>query len=318
MPSVQYRFPPLSIPTGYDNGMELRHLRYFLAVAEERHFGRAAERLHITQPPLSRQIRSLENHLGVKLFERGRRGAEPTEAARILLPEARAALKHADRLQIMAKRAGRGELGNLVVGFVSSATYAATVSKILRRFRSRFTDVELTLTEMNSAEQVRALNDGSVGVGFIRPPVSGEGDYLDVHLILEEPLVAALPESHRRAAEESIRLADLSGDSFVVFPHRLGLGCYDLVVNACRRAGFEPRVGQEAAHMQTIVGLVASGAGVSLVPASVSEHHKAGVVYIPVEDDTPSAKLAVASRVGDTSHTVEAFRQISNEVRISE
>lgn len=296
--------------------MELRHLRYFVAVAEERHFGRAAERLRIAQPPLSRQIRDLEKRLGVKLFERGRRGTEPTEAARILLPEARAALAHAGRVERMAKRAGRGELGSLAVGFVGSATYAAAVSEILRRFRRRFPDVELTLKEMTTAEQARGLNDGLIGVGFVRPPVGGEGDYLNVRVVLEEPLIAALPESHRLSREESIRLADLSGDPFVLFPRRLGLSFYDLAVDACRGAGFEPRVSQEATHMQTIVGLVAAGTGVSLVPVSVAEHRKTGVAYRPLEDETPPARIAVASRLGNPSHTVGAFLRIVEELDV--
>jgi DNA-binding transcriptional LysR family regulator len=195
------------ILAGYDSGVELRHLRYFVAVAEERHFGRAAERLRVAQPPLSRQIRDLEGRLGVRLFERHSRGAEPTEAARLLLPEARAALAHAERLEGMARRAGRGELGSLAVGFVGSATYATAVTGILREFRGRFPEVELTLREMSTAEQARALNDGLIGAGFVRPPVGGEGEYLDVRVVVEEPLVAALPGSHRLShhATRSIR-----------------------------------------------------------------------------------------------------------------
>ena len=294
--------------------MELRHLRYFVAVAEERHFGRAAERLRMAQPPLSRQIRDLETRLGVELFERHSRGAEPTEAARLLLPEARAALAHAERLKAMARRAGRGELGSLAVGFVGSAAYGAVVPKILREFRERFPEVELTLKEMSTAEQARALNDGLIGAGFVRPPVGGEGDYLGVRAVLEEALVAALPASHRLAGAEGVRLGDLAGEPFVLYPRRLGLSFYDLVVGACRGAGFEPRVAQEAAHMQTVVGLVAAGAGVSLVPASVAELVGDGVSYKPLEGGAPPARIAVAWRLGNPSHTVEAFMRIVEEV----
>lgn len=296
----------------YHGGVELRHLRYFVAVAEEGHFGRAAERLRMSQPPLSRQIQDLEKQLGVQLFERGRRGAQPTEAARLLLPEARASLTHAERVERMAKRAGRGELGSLTVGFVGSATYTA-VPNILREFRERFPEVELTLKEMTSTEQARALNDGLIGVGFLRPPVGGEGDYLGVRVILEEPLVAALPDSHRLSSAENVRLGGLSGDSFVLFTRRLGMSFYDLAVGACRGAGFDPIVGQEAVHIQTIIGLVAAGAGVSLVPASVAKLRDNGVTYKPLEDDAPLAKIAVAWRLGSPSHTVDALLRVAEE-----
>lgn len=283
-----------------------------MAVAEERHFGRAAERLRMAQPPLSRQIRDLEEKLGVKLFERHSRGAEPTEAARLLFPEARAALAHAGRIEDTAKRTARGELGSLAVGFVGSASYTM-VPEILRRFGERFSEVNLSLQEMSSAEQARALNDGLIEVGFLRPPVGGEGEYLDVQVVVEEPLVAALPDSHRLAEEDSIDLGELSEDPFVLFPRRLGLSFYDLAVGACRSVGFEPVVGQEAASMQTIVGLVAAGAGVSLVPASVEKIHGTGVAYRPLKGESPPARIGAAWRTGNPSHTVRALLGIVEE-----
>ena len=283
-----------------------------MAVAEERHFGRAAKRLRMAQPPLSRQIRGLETTLGVKLFERHSRGAEPTEAARLLLPEARAALAHVQRIEDTARRAGRGELGSLAVGFVGSASYTV-VPEILRRFGERFPEVELTLREMSSAEQVRALNDGLIELGFLRPPVGGEGEYLDVRVVVEEPLVAILPDSHRLAVDDGVDLAELSEDPFVLFPRRLGLSFYDLAVGACRGAGFEPVIGQEAASMQTIVGLVAAGVGVSLVPASVAKVRGTGVAYRPLKGDSPPTIIGAAWRKGNSSHTVEALLGLVEE-----
>lgn len=266
----------------------------------------------MAQPPLSRQIRDLEKKLGVRLFERHSRGAEPTEAARLLMPEARAALTHTRRIEDMAKRAGRGELGSLAVGFVGSATYTI-VPEILRRFGERFPEVELTLQEMSSVEQARALNDGLIEVGFLRPPVGGEGEYLNVRVVVEEPLVAILPDSHRLAEKEIINLAELSGDPFVLFPRRLGLSFYDLAVGACRGAGFEPAAGQEAASMQTIVGLVAAGAGVSLVPASVAKIRGTGVAYRPLKGGSPAARIGAAWRTGNTSHTTQALLGLVEE-----
>jgi DNA-binding transcriptional LysR family regulator len=213
----------------------------------------------------------------------------------------------------MAGRAGRGELGSLAVGFVGSATYTV-VPKMIREYRERFPEVELTMKEMSTAEQARALDDGLIGVGFVRPPVGGDGDYLGVRVVLEEPLVAALPASHRLANAGGVRLADLAGEPFVVlYPRRLGLSFYDLAVGAYRGAGFEPRVAQEAAHMQTIVGLVAAGAGVSLVPASVAKHGGEEVAYGPLEDGAPPARIAAAWRLGNPSHTVGAFLRVVEE-----
>ena len=283
-----------------------------MAVAEERHFGRAAERLRMAQPPLSRQIRDLEEKLGVELFERHSRGAEPTEAARLLLSEARAALAHVGRIEDTARRAGRGELGSLAVGFVGSASYTV-VPEIIRRFGERFPEVELTLQEMSSAEQARALNDGLIEVGFLRPPVGGDGEYLEVRVVVEERLVAALPDSHPLAGEDAVDLAELAGDPFVLFPRRLGLSFYDLAVEACRSAGFEPVVGQEAASMQTIVGLVAAGAGVSLVPTSVAKVRGTGVAYRTLKGESLPARIGAAWRKGNSSHTVEALLGLVEE-----
>ena len=201
-----------------------------------------------------------------------------------------------------ATASGAGNKPLYVVGYISVSTAGRNLEGLWGPLVEQA--LHALLKEMSTAEQARALNDGLIGAGFVRPPVGGEGDYLGVRVVLEEPLVAALPASHRLAVDEDVRLGDLAEEPFVLYPRRLGLSFYDLVVGACRGTGFEPRVSQEAAHMQTVVGLVAAGAGVSLVPASVAKRGGDGVAYRPLQDEAPSAKIALAWRLGNPSHTV--------------
>src|SRR5579863_828003 len=281
----------------YDRPMELRHLRYFVAVAEELHFGRAAERVHIAQPPLSQQIRRLEDELGVQLFDRTKRRVELTHAGRAFLREARQTLARAEQAVRAAQQAGRGEVGELAVGFVGSATYLI-VPLVLKTFRHRFPKVELRL--------------GQIQVGFFRSVSDDEA--LTFEWILEERLVMALPESHPLARHRRVELTKLSEDSFVLFPRAIGPGFYDLIVSQCRRAGFTPRVALEASSVQTIVGLVAAGMGVALVPASCQNFRRAGVVYKAIREPGPTVKMAVAWRRGDRSPVLRAFLEVVREV----
>src|SRR3954453_15892050 len=196
--------------------MELRHLRYFVAVAEELHFGRAARRLQLAQPPLSRQIQGLEQELGVRLLERTKRHVELTPAGKVFLEHARKLLTEADHAVAAARRAARGEIGRLAIGFVGAATYSA-LPELLRVFHTRFPDVELVLYEMTSAHQHDALREGRIEVGFVRPAIPD--DTLARRVARGEPLVAALPAGHRLARrDEPIPLSDLAGEPFILFP----------------------------------------------------------------------------------------------------
>lgn len=291
--------------------MELRHLRYFVAVAEELHFGRAAERVHIAQPPLSQQIRRLEDELGVQLFDRTKRRVELTLAGRAFLGEARQTLARAEQAVRAAQQASRGEVGELAVGFVGSATYLI-VPLVLRTFRHRFPKVELLLEELSPAEQAERLRLGQIHVGFFRSVSDDEA--LTFEWILEERLVMALPKSHRLARQHRVELAKLAGDSFVLFPRAIGPGFYDLIVSQCRRAGFTPRVALEASSVQTIVGLVAAGMGVALVPASCQNFRRAGVIYKAIREPGPTVKMAVAWRRDDRSPVLRAFLEVVREV----
>jgi DNA-binding transcriptional LysR family regulator len=291
--------------------MELRHLRYFVAVAEELHFGRAAERVRIAQPPLSQQIRRLEGELGVQLFDRTKRRVELTHAGRAFLREARQTLAGAEQAVRAAQQASRGEVGELAVGFVGSATYHI-VPLALKTFRQRFPKVELVLEELSPTEQVERLRLGEIQVGFFRSVSDDEA--LKFEWILEERLVMALPETHPLARQKGVHLAKLSQDSFVLFPRAIGPGFYDLIVSQCRRAGFSPRVALEASNMQTIVSLVAAGLGVALVPASCQNFRRVGVMYKAIREPGPKAKMAVAWRRGDRSPVLHAFLDVVREV----
>lgn len=283
--------------------MELRHLRYALAVAEHRHFGRAARALGIQQPPLSQQIKALETELGVRLFDRTGRGVELTSAGEAFLPEAARAVEHAGRAASDARRAGRGEAGRLVLGFVGSATYSV-LPGILRAFRARYPLVELVLRESPTAGQLTGLRDGALDLGLVRPPLpGGDADLVDVATVVREPFVAVLPPDHRLAGAATLALAELADEPFVLFPRTLGRGLHDQITLLCHHAGFQPTVVQEAVEMQTIVALVAGGLGVSLVPASVRRLGRDDVVFRPVEPSTRVAMLALAWRRDDTRPT---------------
>ncbi|HYI15411.1 MAG TPA: LysR family transcriptional regulator [Thermomicrobiales bacterium] len=284
--------------------VELRQLRYFVAVAEELHFGRAAERVGIAQPPLSQQIQRLEAELGVQLFIRNRRRVQLSEPGRVFLDEARATLQQAERAVEAVRRAGRGEAGRLRVGFVGSATFDVMPS-ILRRFREHYPAVELTLSELSTAQQVAALRDRQIDIGFIRPPFLAND--LELEIIARESLVAVLPPGHRLAGNAPIRLADLAGEPFVLFPHSFGPGLHAQIVGACQRAGFNPLIAQEAIALPTIVSLVSVGIGVSLLPASIQHLPWDGVSYRPLADDSLQIELAIAWRRDDGSPVVRAF-----------
>ena len=284
--------------------MELRHLRYFVAVADELHFGRAAEKLFIAQPALSQQIQQLERELGVSLLTRSSRRVALSAAGAVFLADARAILARVTSATEAARRADRGELGRLGVGFVASATYAV-LPDVLRRFRERFPDVELLLYELTAAEQAEALREGTINVGFARPFL--EDPTLVVELVARESFVVALPEGHTLAAQERVALSDLAPEPFILFPSSPKPSYADTVYALCERAGFAPIVAQEVREMQTAVSLIAAGIGVSLVPASVQNLRRQGVVYRPLTDPAPPTELVLAYRRDDSSPVLQVF-----------
>lgn len=271
--------------------MELRHLRYFIAVAEELHFGRAAERLGISQPPLSQQIQALEEEIGARLFERTNRRVELTDAGRLFLDESRQVLAQVDKAVLLARRAHLGELGELKIGFTSSAPFTSTIPSSIHAFRKAYPDVHLDLQEMSSRQVLKALLEESLQVGVIRPLALPDA----VHWVelFREPLVAVLRADHPLAAgsEDGLAIAALAEEPFVFFPRSYGTGLYDQVIALTRQAGFSPRIAQEASEVMTIIGLVSAGLGVSILPASFRRTRVDGVVYRTLSD--PEATTAV-------------------------
>ena len=266
--------------------MELRHLRYFVTLAEELHFGRAAERLHIAQPPLSQQIRQLEKELGFELFHRTKRNVQLTEAGVVFLDEVQQILRQLQQAIQVGQQTSRGELGELVVGFVSSAAYNI-LPTILRTFRNCAPGVSLELHELTTDQQLEWLRTGRIDVGFVRPPV--EENTFSWEIIFQESLIVALPESHLLANQSYVCLPSLANEPFILFPRILAPGLYDLIISLCQQAGFSPSVSQQAIQMQTIISLVAAEIGVAIVPASLQNLQRTGVVYKNIRTSHPKS-----------------------------
>jgi DNA-binding transcriptional LysR family regulator len=288
--------------------MELRHLRYFVAVAEEGHVTRAAERLGIQQPPLSQQIQALERELDAQLFHRKPRGVELTPAGRALLDDARAILARTEAAVAATKRAARGEAGRIGLGFTSSASFHPFVPRVIRAFRETHPLVALSLEESGTTELVAALRSEAIDLALIRSPV-GDIAGVTVFPVLEEPMVVALPTGHRLArSRAALPLAELAGETFILYRRPVGPGLHDAIVAACDRAGFSPRIGQEAPRMLSTLSLVAAGLGISLVPASMSRLETEGVAYRALDKAAQlTAPLNLASRRSEASAAVRRF-----------
>ena len=286
--------------------MELRHIRYFLAVAEERHFTRAAAKVGIGQPPLSQQIKDLEAEIGTQLFHRLAHGAELTPAGEAFLEGVKEMPALAQRATKAAQRAARGETGSLRVGFTASSAFNTVVPSAIRAFRRAYAGVELTLEEANTTRLVAGLQDGSFDVAFLRPG-GAESEAFQLRLLSEEPMMVALPARHPAAGQQEVELAILKDDPFLLFPRSIGPTLYDGIMGACREAGFEPKIGQLAPQIASIINFVAAELGVSIVPASMSQLQVSGVIYRPIAGQAPTARLALAYRRGETSAVVRNF-----------
>jgi DNA-binding transcriptional LysR family regulator len=288
--------------------VELRHLRYFVAVAEELHFRRAAERLHMSQPPLSQQIRALEEELGVELLERSRRRVELTPAGAAFYARARDILAAVEDASRLVRRVHRGEVGRLSVGFVGSSMYSI-VPEVLGRFVARYEAVDLHLRELTTAAQLRQLESGQIDVGFIRPASDRPG--LTLETVQREPMVVALPESHRLAAEPIVGLDQLAGETLVLLGRDESPGVHDSLAAMTELIRGDV---QEVREMQTVIALVRAGVGISLVPGSLRALAREGVVYRELPDGGPTVALAMAWRTGDRSPVLAAFQEVAREL----
>ncbi|MEO3876543.1 LysR family transcriptional regulator [Nonomuraea sp. B12E4] len=290
--------------------MNLQQLRYAVALAEELNFGRAALREGVRQPPFSQQIGKLEEELGVRLFERTTRHVRLTPAGQAFVAEARTSLAHAELAAESARRAGRGEAGRLLIGFVGSATNL-TLPKVLRRFRTRYPGVRVELRELPTAQQAEELRQGLLDVGLLHAPLAGPAaEVLTTQTVARELLLAALPTDHRHTAHTSLPPAALAEEPFVMFPRRDGPGLHDQITAVTRAAGFEPRIVQEAVQMQTIVGLVAAGIGVSIVPESVARLRRGDVAFRLLTPPIRIVTLDLTWRADDRNPLVHNFRSL--------
>lgn len=279
-------------------GMELRHLRYFVGVADELHFGRAARRLGISQPPLSQQIRALEDELGVALFERTSRQVTLTGPGRLFLIEARKTLAQAAQAIDIARRAQQGEVGEVSVGFSSSVPFTAVVVEALSAFRETRPAVRLNLTEMPRGDQIEALIHERIDIAFVRgfetPSLSIP---ITVRLLLTEPLLVAMRSDHPLAARgPAPRIDDLRDVPFVLYQRTFGVGFNEHLTQLCARAGFAPRVVQEATGLSTLLGLVAAGMGITVITRSLSMLHPENVVFRTLDDPEAQSKLWLLHR----------------------
>jgi DNA-binding transcriptional LysR family regulator len=286
--------------------MELRHIRYFLAVAAERNFTRAAERVGIGQPPLSLQIRDLEREVGARLFHRIPQGAELTEAGKAFHDLVRNIPDQVERATQIARRTARGESGALAVGYTNSSALNPTFSAALRSYRRAYPDVSLSLKESQTAQLIDGLRDGELDVVFVRP-AEADAEHLKIRVISEEPLIAVLPSKHRAAKLAKLNLADLRDESFILHRREDTPSLFDSVVAACRKAGFEPILGPSVPQLVTIVQLVAAELGVSLVAASLQSLQIKGVVFKEIHDVSPMTRLSLAWRRNDSSPFLKRF-----------
>jgi len=290
--------------------MDFRQLRYFVAVAEELSFSAAARRLHISQPPLSMQVKAMEEELGAPLLKRNNRHMELTEAGALLLEEARRALAHLDRAGDVVRQAVRGEAGEIKVAFTASVPMFDAFPRLLRDFRERHPAVRADLIHMSTARQLRALAEKSIDIGFLRPsPLFFPPQGITVHELWKDRLVAVLPSSHPLAQEPDrpVAVSALADQAFILFPRGLGCGLFEHVTTLTSRAGFASQILQEASEGTTILGLVAAGMGVSILPEIYTKTGIPGVTYRPLDTPAAASRLLLAHRSGDASPLLERF-----------
>ena len=287
--------------------MELRHLRYFVAVAEELNFTRAAERLHMAQPPLSTQIRALEEELGARLFDRDKRRVDLTQAGRQMLVRARAILAAADDAAKEIRRTASGEIGELLFGYAASAMFTELLPAALRAFQKALPNVHLVVHEMTSRDQLYAIHGRQLDLGILRRPDMPVPPGVRMEEWYTASLVAAIPKSHPLAKKASIRVTDLQDQPLIAYPRDSGIGLYWRVIDLCVKAGFQPRIVREARDASVMMGLVSAGIGISIVPADTQCIRLEGVVYRQMEGPEAFSALHIAYRTADRNQHMLAL-----------
>jgi DNA-binding transcriptional LysR family regulator len=293
--------------------MELRHLRYFLAVAEELSFTRAAERVGIAQPPFSQQIRALEQEIGVRLVDRTPRRVVLTEAGSVFAERARFILSRIGEAVVVTQQIGRGMSGHVCVGFTESGCFHPAVTRTLLEFRQAYPALHVTLQENKSINLVAMIREGTVDAAFIRPPFEAD-EVVAYTPLLHEKMVVAVPRGHRLALRKATTLAGLSEEVFVFYHRNVRPGLTDAVIAACERSGFRPRVSQETPQLTSTLNLVAAGLGVSIVPESLKHLRPNDIVYLRLTGNSPQAALGLASRADGRSAAVDNFIAVALRV----
>jgi DNA-binding transcriptional LysR family regulator len=310
--------------------MELRHLRYFVVTAEAQHFTRAAELLGMAQPPLSQQIRQLEQEVGTPLFDRTGRGVVLNDAGHAFLACAQDILQRTQAAVQTAQRAARGEVGELTLGFTESASFNGVVTELIRQYRQQYPDVEMTLSQGDSESLIAQLREGTIDAAFVRPPFALDGGLafpqlaskqlastqlaskqLSFTQLAEEPLVVALPLGHALARRKRLAPKDLTQERFILYSRKSGYGLSADIMAACRQHGLNPLIGQRAPQLSSAVNLVAAGMGVAVVPASLRHLRPDGVVYRPFALDWPRAVLGLAVRGNTPGGRVENLLRLA-------
>jgi DNA-binding transcriptional LysR family regulator len=288
--------------------MDLRHLRYFVAVAEERHFTRAAERLGIKQPPLSLQIKQLEQELGTPLFRRLTRGVELTEPGTLLLDEARQILEQVERTKANVRNRARGVTGHIRVGFAGASYFQPRVPGLVQAYRRRYPGVVLSPAQGNTPGLVEAVRNGTVDVAFVRAPL-GDQEAITVHPLVHETTRIVLPSNHPQARKRFVSLATFAQETIILSPRANSPALYDGIIACCRRAGFNPNLRHEDPLMgvTSIVCLVAAGFGISIVPRSFERIRADGIVYVPIKGEAPRASMGLAVRKDNRSAVIRNF-----------
>jgi len=286
--------------------MELRHLRYFVAVADELNFTRAAQRLGITQPSLSSQIRQLETEMGTPLLRRETRGVELTDAGKLMFEEARVILAEVERAKMGVGRRARGETGKINIGSAGATYFHPLIPTIIYEFKRKYPDVVLTPEESNTSLLLARVRAGAIDLAFVRPPLS-DTDGLRVEPLVKEPILMVLPAEHPLGRSKSAPLSALAQEHFILFTRTINPPVYDAILAAIARAGFSPYLAQEAPQAASAIPMVAAGLGVTLVPKSMSRLHPDGVVFIPIEGPSLSAEICLAYRRAQRSAAVRNF-----------
>ncbi|WP_028220406.1 LysR family transcriptional regulator [Paraburkholderia oxyphila] len=293
--------------------MNLRHLEYFVVLAEELHFRRSAERLGITQAPLSLAIQALEGELGGRLFHRTQRSVALTEAGLALLDDARAILARVAHAKESVWETISGDVGRLRVGFTNASSLSPVFPRLIHAYRTLRPNVNILLSELPSSQQIVALEQRELDVGLLRLPGGAIPSRLAFEPLATEPLLLAMHERHRFAARRAIRIADLRDEPFIAYPKTAGVAIYEQILALCAKRGFEPRVVQEAQQASTLIGLTATGLGIALVPAPLRSIAVPGVMFRELADRDTTTVLHIAHRYGDANARVTQFVELARE-----